>query len=262
MLLVLFASASAAIAKPSREVVAVNQLMFNQDDAGNYTAFSREHPAPLHEFENPILCEEVVYLNRNIPNGRVPFCLYPTVFFAHGGRIIKPKGDPSYMPMFHKSVLNQATGIYNEFYLLDTPESVYWCNYWDNSIANCELFPSDPDVKVGDQFFACMASYIDWYVDKNGKVLDCDPPGPMHIARVGKLIVDSISPDGVASLHFIVNYIGSDGKHTQPLENGRLPMMLYSGGSDPDYTYIVVKVQPETKTKPKVSKSKPKTKKK
>lgn len=223
------------VAKPSQTVIGIDALRFEENGSDSYRAVFDSISAPmLVGFENLVICglKSVAYLG---PNG-IPFCPHPIIYMDRWKRVASPSGDPA--NRFMKDANNGGQIIVTDIVLLDVPENLFYCIYPDKSSPLCELFPTNSNIKIGDQFWACQQPH-NWALNGRGPdtVVDCDESGLGATTRYGKLIVDNIS-SGVAYLRFTVRY-----------------KMGGYGGYDP--TYILKKIPPEKK-KAKTFKSKKK----
>ena len=232
----LFAIQAMAI-KPLHPPIAISYLTFNDGPNGEKIAFSKSNPDAMYQFEHPVLCS-YTHDNPNLDNGNIPACHSPTVFMGKGGVVkLWVKGSKEgtlYDRAVEEGTADRLIGHHGiDYYVTETPPGAYYCVYENRDSSLCRLFPNDdPNLKVGDQFVACVSNPIAWGVDKNGVFDDCDkgfksttpPPTIYHISRIAKFVVVGISQNGEVLLRCAYRYnaYGIDVSAVALTESGRL----------------------------------------
>lgn len=241
--------------------VAISYLNFKGGPNGEKIAFTISNPNIMNEFEHPVLCPP--YNDPVYGNESMPFCGTPMVFMNKGGEVVfwQEIWEGSKLSEYEVeggSITDQALGHNPDYWVVETPKSMYYCLYKGHKASNCQLFPYDADIKVGDKFSACSTGPVSWPTDKNGVMTDCSEPTKdyktiLYAGRIADFTVVSIT-NGEIYLHCLNRY-GFGTVSEIPLnENGRIDIMgTMSGQSD-----IFMMVKHPSKPQP----EKPKTKKK
>jgi hypothetical protein len=240
-----FFYAQVAMSAPIHPPVAISYLGFSRDSSGNYIAASNSNPSIMYEFEHPVLCNP--WDDPSYNNGAVPICVKPLVFMDKGGLVkmwVDPVGEGGLLEyaVTGGSITDQAVGHSPDYYVTETPNSVYYCMYRNHESSVCRLFPDDPDVKIGDAFASCVLKPVSWARDKNGIFYDCDKKLDSQM-RIAKFVVTGITAEGTIAVRCVSRY-----NLKLPLnKNGRLDMMgSMDGQSD---MFLLVKLRDNSKAK-------------